>query len=75
MATVDKIIDDGFHADGFVTFEPKQLKKKIQEYARLMCDQQKQIVLNATKDHLINKIDPKIISESIIILHYPKELQ
>ena len=33
MTKLDKIIDAGFHADDFVTFEPKQLKRTIQKYA------------------------------------------
>lgn len=39
MTKLDQIIDAGFHADGFVTFEPKQLKKTIQKYAEYYAKQ------------------------------------
>lgn len=39
MTKLDEIIDAGFHADDFVTFEPKQLKKTIQKYAEYYAKQ------------------------------------
>lgn len=39
MTKLDKLIDAGFHADDFVTFEPKQLKKTIQKYAEYYAKQ------------------------------------